>query len=209
MEQSPYWEANWSAASQEIPRILCNPKVHYHIHNCPPPVPILSQINQVRAPTSHFLKINLNIILPSMPGSSKCSKTIITAKDKQCLKHVHFLHFLHQCTPSHFTNQLQSVNCIYILRVYEYLRHVAVQVCHLQGEQNAGILEVVNHLSLLSFFLPADDILVPKHVADRAQYACILNNVHLVGKRTWIQLVCIVYFILATCFDTMWPCSGQ
>jgi len=25
MEQSPSWEANWSAASQEIPRILRNP----------------------------------------------------------------------------------------------------------------------------------------------------------------------------------------
>ena len=31
MVQSPSWEANWFAASQEIPRILWNPKVHYRL----------------------------------------------------------------------------------------------------------------------------------------------------------------------------------
>jgi len=33
MVQSPSWEANWFAASQEIPRISWNPKVHYRTHN--------------------------------------------------------------------------------------------------------------------------------------------------------------------------------
>ena len=69
MVQSPSWEANWFAASQEIPRISRNPKVHYRTHKRPPPVSILGQPNPVHIPTSHFLEIHPNIIHPSTPRS--------------------------------------------------------------------------------------------------------------------------------------------
>jgi hypothetical protein len=42
MEQSPAWEANWSAASQEISHILWNPKDHHRTLKRTPPVLILS-----------------------------------------------------------------------------------------------------------------------------------------------------------------------
>ena len=76
MVQSPSWETNWFAASQEIPLILWNPKVHYRTHKRPPPVPILGQPNPVHIPTSHLLEIHPNIIHPSTPRSPQWSLSL-------------------------------------------------------------------------------------------------------------------------------------
>jgi len=76
MEQNHYWKVNQFSASQEIPRILWNPKAHYNIHNFRPPVPILSKIDALLLLTSHLLKIHLNIVLPHTLGPSKCSLSL-------------------------------------------------------------------------------------------------------------------------------------
>ena len=73
MMQSPSWAANWFAASQEIPRISRNPKVHYRTDERLPPVHILGQPNPVHIPTSHLLEILPNIVHPSTPRSPQWS----------------------------------------------------------------------------------------------------------------------------------------
>jgi len=76
MVQSPSWETNSFAASQEIPHISRNPKVHYRTHKRQPPVSILGQPNPVHIPTSHLLEIRPNIIHPSTPRSPQWSLSL-------------------------------------------------------------------------------------------------------------------------------------
>ena len=76
MVRSPSWSANWFAASQEIPHISRNPKVHYRTHKRPPPVSILDQPNPVHIPTSHLLEFHPNIIRPSTPRSPQWSLSL-------------------------------------------------------------------------------------------------------------------------------------
>jgi len=76
MVQSPSWEAKWFAASQEIPRISRNPKVHYRTHKPPPPVPIQGQPNPIHIPKYHLLEIHPNIIHPSTPRSPQWSLSL-------------------------------------------------------------------------------------------------------------------------------------
>ena len=76
MLQSLAWEANWFAASQEIPRISRKPNFHYRTHKRPPTFSILGQSNPVHIPTCHLLDSHPNIIHPSMPRSPQWSPSL-------------------------------------------------------------------------------------------------------------------------------------
>jgi len=61
MGLSPSWELNSSSATRGIPRNLWNRKVHNRVHNSPPLVPILSQIDPFDNLSSYFFKIHSSV----------------------------------------------------------------------------------------------------------------------------------------------------
>jgi hypothetical protein len=72
MEHNCSSQANSHSASQEIPRLLWNPKVHYRIHMSQPLV-LTSAIRIQSTCLILFPYIQSNIILPSTPMYSEWS----------------------------------------------------------------------------------------------------------------------------------------
>ena len=127
--QSPSWEGNWFAASQEIPRLSRNPKVHYRTHKPPPPVTILGQPNPVHMSTSHLLEIHPNFIHPSMPRSHQWSLS---------------LRFPHQ-DPIHPLSSPIRATCPTLLILLDFITRTILGEVYLQSD-----ISVLKHRLFLS-----------------------------------------------------------
>jgi hypothetical protein len=105
-DQRPSEEANSSSASQEIPRILRKPGVHYRIHKSTPPVPIQARSTvHVPHPTSLIsiliLSSHLRLGIPSglfpsgFPTKTQYAPLLSpTHTQGLCLAHFILLHFI-------------------------------------------------------------------------------------------------------------------
>ena len=86
------WHSNKrSSASQEIPRILCNAKVHYSIHKRPPPS--LSEATSIQFMFPHPNSWRFILILSSHPRLRLPTKIVYTP--------LLFPHTCHTPGPSH------------------------------------------------------------------------------------------------------------
>jgi len=76
------------------------------------PVPIPGQINPVHTPTFHFLKIQVNIIIPSTPGFSRWSLSHQVSPPQLCTHLSSHPHVLHAQPISFFSNWSPEKYCV-------------------------------------------------------------------------------------------------
>jgi hypothetical protein len=93
MELIPSREAANCAATQELPSVLWNPKVHYRLHKSPLLIAILSQIDPIPTIPSYLSKINCNIVHPPTSWSSHVTNLVKSSSTEMstvnCMRNTH------------------------------------------------------------------------------------------------------------------------
>jgi hypothetical protein len=133
MQQSSYSEADSLSATQQIPRLLWNTKFHYHIHNSPPLVPILRQMNSVHTFPPYFPKVHSYISFPSTISSSVwCLPFRFLDKNFVCISplfHAGYMpHLSHMPSIDHPNNTLWSLQVMKFLITQSSPASLKVQI---------------------------------------------------------------------------------
>jgi hypothetical protein len=69
----PSYIVVWILVTNQLTPWRQNPKVHHRIHNSPPTMPLLSQVNPLHSPSANLPKVRFHPILPSTPWPFKGS----------------------------------------------------------------------------------------------------------------------------------------
>jgi hypothetical protein len=127
MEQSPSWEVKTSWATQEIPRILWNSKVHHRIHKSPPPVPILSQIHPVHAPAPRHPTPRRSILILSSHLRLGLPSVLLPLGFPTKGLYAPLLSPIRATCPAHLSSWLDHQNYIWWVRVMQSSYTIAVR----------------------------------------------------------------------------------
>jgi hypothetical protein len=96
MELSPYWRAANSAATQEFPSILWNPKVHYRVHKSPP-----LSLSWATLIQSHPISLRFILILSTPYAMVYPVFSVLLAFPQMSYMHASSLHSCYMPCPPH------------------------------------------------------------------------------------------------------------
>jgi hypothetical protein len=110
------------AAIQELPSILWNPKVHYHVHKSPPLVPILSHINPIHTIPSYLRSILVLFthLLLGLPSG------LVPSGFLTYILYAFLLSHIRATFPSHLT-LLELIILIILGEEYKFLIKITIQ----------------------------------------------------------------------------------
>ena len=184
MQQNNSWKSYRFSASQQLFRILWNPKFQRRTHKCLPTAPILSHIDFVLVLISRLVKIHLAIVLTSTAGSSKWTLSLrflqinlytpqLSPIHAICLNHLIRLGFITRTVLGEENRSLSSSLCSF--------PHSPVTSCLLGRNILLNIL-FLNTLSLRTSLNVSDKVSHPHKRTVRIIFMYILSFVFLCSK---------------------------